>query len=334
MRKKEEIPHPHDLLFAEVFSRKEVMAGFLKYFAGKHLPAQSLRLETLRLEPASYVKPQLKRLYSDLVFSCLYGKQPVEICIINEHKSNRPKAPHFQLLGYIDEKWRQDVKLKKKRTPVVCILLYHGKQKWRYKSMSAYIKGMDDALARFNPLFDFILIDLDEFSDEFILAIDTIFLVNTLLMLKHSGDTNYVQQNIGKIFVHAERYIETDEGKKFIETMFVYLTRTTELSAKEIRDASIKSSKLKEMLMKGYTLLELELEEREVKGMEKGMEKGMVQKEFILIKRGWEKGLTPEFIAEFGDIPLKKVKEMIAKLEAEKKKPGKNGQNEKTVAGK
>lgn len=101
--KKKPHPQPHDLLFAEVFSRTEVAASFFKNFAGDELPMQKLKLETLRLEPSSYVKPDLKRFYSDLVFSCEYGKASVEISIIKEHKSTPPVA-HISSCSIISAK--------------------------------------------------------------------------------------------------------------------------------------------------------------------------------------------------------------------------------------
>jgi predicted transposase/invertase (TIGR01784 family) len=313
--KKKPHPQPHDLLFAEVFSRTEVAASFIKNFAGDELPLQKLKLETLRLEPSSYVKPDLKRFYSDLVFSCVYGEASVEISIIKEHKSTPPVDPHFQLLDYISEKWRQEAKQKKKRTPVIAILLYHGKQHWQHRPMEAYLHGMDGELARFNPLFEFILVDLSKYDDEFILRLNTLFLVNTLLMFKHSGDTNYVRQNIRKVFVHAERYEVVEEGKKFIATILVYLAKTTELSADEIVDLASISLTLKDKTMVGYTLLDYEFDLRKAEGKAEGKE----LKEYIVIQRAWAKGIAPELIADIGDIPLKKVKSIIATLEEEKK---------------
>lgn len=310
-------------------------ASFIKNFAGDELPLQKLKLETLRLEPSSYVKPDLKRFYSDLVFSCDYGEESVEISIIKEHKSTPPIDPHFQLLDYISEKWRLETKQKKKRTPVIAILLYHGKQRWQQKPMGAYIYGMDDELARFNPLFEFILVDLAKYEDEFILRLNTLFLVNTLLMFKHSGDTSYVKQNIEKVFVYAEQYEALDEGKKFIATILLYLTKTTELSAEEIVELTAFTTPLKNKAMVGYTLFDYELDlrskaiekkvtakarsEGKAEGKAEGMEEATALKEFIVIKRGWTKGITPELIADIGDIPLEKVKSVIATLEAEKK---------------
>ncbi|MBK8566475.1 MAG: Rpn family recombination-promoting nuclease/putative transposase [Saprospiraceae bacterium] len=321
--KKKPHPQPHDLLFAEVFSRTEVAASFIKNFAGDELPLQKLKLETLRLEPSSYVKPDLKRFYSDLVFSCEYGEESVEISIIKEHKSTPPIDPHFQLLDYISEKWRQESKQKKKRTPVIAILLYHGKQRWQHRPMGAYIHGMDDELACFNPLFEFILVDLAKYEDEFILRLNTLFLVNTLLMFKHSGDSDYVRQNIGKVFVYAERYEVLDEGKKFIATILLYLTKTTELSADEIVDLAVNFSPLKSEAMVGYTLWDYELALRKAEGKAEGKALGKAEgkalKEFIIIQRAWSKGIAPELIAEIGDIPLENVKSVITTLEAEKK---------------
>ncbi|MEK7257987.1 MAG: Rpn family recombination-promoting nuclease/putative transposase [Bacteroidota bacterium] len=308
---------PYDLLFGEVFSRPAVV----EKFAANFLPAEivrRLKLETLRLEPTSYVPPELRKFYADMVYSCQYGKHRVEISLIKEHKSYRPKKPHFQILDYIREKWRLDRKAKKKPTPVISILFYHGKEPWTYKSMRHYVKGMDDLLARYNPLFEFILVDLSKYSDEFILQLEAMFLVNALLLLKHSGDSSYIRENFEQVFVYSEEYEKTDEGKKFVATLLVYIERTTDISANEIIELSGKSSKIKNTVMKSYDVWDIARQEGKLEGKLEGRLEALNEKDLKLIRKGWEKKLTPEFIAEFGDIPLKKVKEVIAKLEAEK----------------
>ncbi|MEK7257196.1 MAG: Rpn family recombination-promoting nuclease/putative transposase [Bacteroidota bacterium] len=313
---------PYDLLYGEVFSRPAVVKKFIASFLPVEL-VKKLKLSTLRPEPTSYVPPELRRFYADLVYSCLYGDDAVELCLIKEHKSNRPNHPHFQLLDYIREKWRLDRKQKKKHTPILCILLYHGKEPWEYKPMSNSIKGMDKLLACYNPLFDFILVNLNDYSDEFILQLEAMFLVNALLLLKHSGDASYIRQNFERIFAFSEEYEKTDDGKKFVATLLVFIERTTDISANEIIQLSEQSPKIKRTVMKSFNVWDLARQEGKlegkVEGKLEGIELGVNQKEFDLIRKWSAMGFTPEYIAELGDIPLQKVKEVIASLEAEKK---------------
>ena len=322
---------PHDLLFSEVFSRKESAVSFIRHFAPEKL-VEKLELNSLELQPTSYVKSKLKRSIADLVFRCKYGKKEAEVCIIKEHKSRPPGDPHFQLLEYILEKWRQEKKQKRSRTPVICILLYHGKQKWKHRPMAAYIPGMDDTLEPYNPLFDYILVDLADYSDDFILGVETLFLVNALLLLKHSRETEYVRQNFETVFVHAEHYSTSPDGMQFINAMFVYLEKTTELSKEKIVEIAVKSPKLKDTIMQGYTLLDWAKEEAQIEGRaegrtegiklgrEKGREEERNRIEYLFILRAWQKKMAPELIAHLGDIPLEKVKRTMVELEAGKKK--------------
>ena len=310
---------PHDLLFSEVFSRKESAASFIKNFGPKEL-VDELDLDSLELQPTSYVKSKLKRSIADLVFRCKYGEYETEVCIIKEHKSRPPTDPHFQLLGYIQEKWRQEKKQKRPCTPVICILLYHGKEKWKHRPMAAYIPGMDDRLKPYNPLFDFILVDLADYSDEFILGVETLFLVNTLLLLKHSRETGYIQQNMEMVFVHAEQYSDTPDGMQFINSMFVYIEKTTELSKEKIVEIAGKSPKLKHTIMQRYTLSEWAIDEAKEAGHKQGLEQGLERKELFFIRRAWQKNIAAELIADLGGIPLEKVKKTMAELDAEQKK--------------
>ena len=49
-------------------------------------------------------------------------------------------------------------------------------------------------------------------------------------------------------------------------------------------------------------------------GREQGIELGKEQKERIFVTRGRQKGLSPEEIADLGDIPLEKVETIIQEL--------------------
>lgn len=60
----------------------------------------------------------------------------------------------------------------------------------------------------------------------------------------------------------------------------------------------------------------------EKEGIEKGMEKGIELKERVFVARGWEKGMTPEAIAELADMPVELVNAIIRELELESKGEG------------
>ncbi len=314
---------PHDQFFSNIFSLLPVAKDLIAQFLSAE-DVEKLDLETLALQPTTFVNTFLEKKISDLVFSCrIKGtREEVFISLIKEHKSSRPRYPHFQLLDYIVEKWRKERKARKRPTPVICILLYHGKNKWHYKGMSHYIKGIDEGLAKYNPLFDFVLIDLNKYSDDFILNLKAGFLINALLVLKHSGDEEYILRKFNTLVFRAEKMIYDETGNSILRTIFVYITKTTMISTEKLEKMIEKVPAIKKEFISGW---DMSIAEAEKKGIEKGIEKGLSIKELAIIRNGWTKGLAPEFIAEIGDIDIKKVKTEIAKLETEKRKKGKIG---------
>ncbi|MCB0562937.1 MAG: hypothetical protein KDD01_01025, partial [Phaeodactylibacter sp.] len=60
-------------------------------------------------------------------------------------------------------------------------------------------------------------------------------------------------------------------------------------------------------------------EEGKEEGREEGREEGFNEKERIVVTRGWQKGISPEEIAELADMPVERVKAIIEELESEGK---------------
>lgn len=82
---------PHDELFKTTFSIKEVVEEYINVFLPKRI-SKHLNTHTLNLEPISYLTPELKENFSDLVYSCEWKKKTeVKINLLFEHKSNLPE---------------------------------------------------------------------------------------------------------------------------------------------------------------------------------------------------------------------------------------------------
>ena len=319
---------PHDRFFAEIFSYMPVARGFISEVLPDNVKPK-LNLGELKLLPTSFVTPKLEKRIADLVFSCpkTGSEGNVAVCLIKEHKSSQPRYPHFQLLDYIREKWRQDRKEKRKPAPVICIVLHHGKRKWHYKSMAHYIEGMDDDLTAFSPLFDFVLVDLNKYPDGFLLSLDTLFLANALLVLKHSGEEDYIKNNMEAILVNYEKITAHESGISILRAIFVYIRKTTTFTSKNLEKMIETVPIQTKEFISGWDREIAEAQAQGIeKGIEKGIERGLNQKEVTIIRNGWAKGLTPELIAEIGEIPLERVKKEMAKLKKAAKKNGtKNG---------
>jgi predicted transposase/invertase (TIGR01784 family) len=96
-----------------------------------------LDLDTLQLEDGSFVDPELREKFSDLLRSVrLAGKRPTEngdqalVYFLFEHKSQSDPLTVLQLLSYIVRIWEKRQREGLPLCPIVPLVVYHGETGW------------------------------------------------------------------------------------------------------------------------------------------------------------------------------------------------------------
>ncbi len=282
---------PHDKFFKETFSRIEVARDYIDQFLPDDI-RQNLDLRTLQLSETSHVDQELQEHLSDIVYSCRWKTHTeIRISLLFEHKSYPEQYPHIQLLRYLLGVWEYDIREEKSLSITIPIIVYHGKQKWKYKAFPSYfplypknskqrknnqkrLTATDTPLSRYIPQFAYHLTDLSNYPDEQILALKMGFLVNTFLALKHKRDDAYIKANFEQLFVYAEQYLETEKGRNFLEVVVVYILQTTELKREEVVKLVHQLPKpLNKLTMSTYDMIKTEgIKE----GIQKGIQKGRI----------------------------------------------------------
>ena len=297
------IVNPHDKIFREIESIRENAADFIAGTFPREL-LQGLDLETLELDPSSYISEDLEETFSDLVYSCQYNaKTPITIALLFEHKSSPVRYPHFQLLKYMLSIWKKCIQDSTPLKIVVPVIFYHGTKPWQLKPVSAYFEGIDATLSHFIPDFSYILTDLSCYDDQAIR--DTLFQrdANRILMqlLKYVFDERLVDQHFTEIFSPGRDAFTKPEGQRLLMSILVYLYNTTELSPDSvIQRLSRISPEGGKIAM--TTALKLR-EEGIAEGFEKGIEKGIKENARRMLNDGQPvaiiakyTGLTPSEI--------------------------------------
>lgn len=154
----------HDNFFKSLFSVKENLTDLLR----GSLPLdvlEGLKIETLEYDPTEYVDQELAPYFKDISCNMFYGKTNIKISLLYEHKSYPDKNIHLQLLRYILNVWETQTSNKQELTPVITMVFYHGKRKWRD---SGFVK-VPEELKRFVPLFDYALFDTKDIEDHAII---------------------------------------------------------------------------------------------------------------------------------------------------------------------
>jgi predicted transposase YdaD len=161
----------HDEFVAKCFGDLELARAFCRHY----LPApicHQIDLERLELAQSSFVDDELRRSYSDLVYTVPLKECPPDedhcrayVYVLVEHKSESDEFTVFQLLRYMVRIWESELSGETRRAgfrlpPIVPLVLHHGRTRFRaptdFSELVVAIPGMDDLVPRFRC----VLVDL------------------------------------------------------------------------------------------------------------------------------------------------------------------------------
>ena len=294
---------PHDEFVKNSLKDKTIAQDLMRHTLPANL-LKNLDLTTLELDKNTYITPELKQYFSDLVWQCQYKEEKIQIAILLEHKSSPVPYPHLQLLRYMLEIWEVNQQQKQPIVPIVPIILYHGEKKWTVRPMTAYFKGIDSTLYSYIPNFNYEMVNVSQYEEDDILKLDVGLLKNFLLALRFYRDMAYLRHKFGSFFIQIEAHGSDAQVLNFIQTLLVYLLKTTEFSDKEIYDMVNQiPSPINDMTMSSYDVL-----------IEKGIEKGIEKEKIEVIKNLRLEGSTIEFIAKIVNAPMNRVRQILDKL--------------------
>lgn len=282
----EKVNNPHDAFFKAIFSHPAVAQDFLRRF----LPASIvslLDLETLTLTEKSFVDPVFKNHFSDLLFTVrIKGQAEVRIYILIEHKSYPEPRVAYQLFRYINRIWEREQESKKPTfllSPILPLVIHHGKRRWRISTHFSALLPNIEALMPFQPQFQYILIDLNKLSGDSI-SVEPL-LQAAMLLMKYSHSPEFPAEAVKIIDQFTKRFEEyygdiTQSLSRFnelVQALVLYVVNgTDEVHYNSIVDEIDRSLKKRgnPIMMTIAERLRLEGEQR---GIEKGIEKGIIK---------------------------------------------------------
>jgi predicted transposase/invertase (TIGR01784 family) len=311
--------NPHDKYFRYVFSNKREAIDLISNSLSKDV-VEKIDFTTLKLEDTSYVTENLKEYISDLVFSCKLNNSKLYISILLEHKSYVPKHPHLQLMQYMLNIWTKQEKSKhsKKLSRVLPIYIYHGKEEWIKQSFGCYFDQESDFFDKFTPNFEYLLVDLNKYTDTYIQdTFKRVFVKTSLLLLK-----NYFNERLLNEQLYF--YLSSLKGKSnkainsFIESTVIYLLDATEVAKKsveeEFKKISIKGGEI--AMTTGEKLRKEGRLEGRIEGRKEGREMGREEGENLLLKKQIvfnfiENKFDVQTISKILQIDIKRVEKIL-----------------------
>jgi predicted transposase/invertase (TIGR01784 family) len=237
----------------------------------------------------------------------------INIAFLLEHKSKPEKFPHIQALRYMIETWDIEIGNKKKKlTPIIPILIYHGKDTWNMRPFERYFGKTDSDLMQYLPIFMFHMTNLVDYPKEIILHLEAGLLINTFMMLKHYRDKDFLKNNAEYIFNNKPDFWDDETKRNFLNILFAYFIKMSEISTRDFH--TYIAPKLREPINKEVmSTWDNLVAESTQKGVKQGIEQGIEQLNEKNVTRLNKKGKSIVEIADLLDLPIEKVKFYLKK---------------------
>jgi len=218
-----------------VFSNRRETVDFLIHSLPKSL-VSNINFGTLKVEKTSYIDEKLKENFPDMVFNCKYkSTTDILITLLLEHKSYVVEYPHLQLLKYLLKIWEANLKQNESLTPVIPVIVYHGKGKWKVRRFEDYFQGIDQDMKSFLPSFDYLVKNFSSFTEEEIVNLYQLIMVHiTLFLLKNIFDEDLFLKKLQMIFSDINMIAENKKGEEFIIPVTYYLFSKTKINSDKI----------------------------------------------------------------------------------------------------
>ncbi len=259
----------HDAFIRTIMADKNIARDYFQSYLPDFV-TDRLDFSTLEQSPDSYISRELQKTMSDIVYVCCKkgSADAVKISLLIEHKSYIDKNTPIQIGSYIFSGLQKQIANQEKLTMIIPILLYHGRNKWKYQKLQSLFENLDEDWKIFLPDFDYVYNNLGEISDETVESLHNKFLAASILALKHSFDKIWLEDNALKILLA----LEGADGN-LQSGLIVYLFKRSGLEEKGIREIiEALPTTLRDTVM---STADMFIEKGKKIGFEKGVEEGI-----------------------------------------------------------
>lgn len=142
----------------------------------------------------------------------------MKVSLLVEHKSYLDKHAPLQIGSYIFSGLLKQVRNSEKPSLIIPLLLYHGRDKWEYRTLRDLFEDIEPEWEKYIPNFDYIYHNLNEIPDRQLEALNNNFLKASLLALKHSFERAWLEDNAVRLLVWSE-----DAAENLQKGFVVYL---------------------------------------------------------------------------------------------------------------
>lgn len=205
-----------DSSFKELFEVKAQFIELIRTFI-KEEWVREINEENIELTTNEFVMWNAHKRTSDLIYKVKIAENELYFFLLELQSSIDNKMP-YRLLEYMFEIWRRFEKENKLLIIIPCVV-YTGKSKWNVGDFRSLFNE-DERFTKYIPNFEYILIDVNRYSDEELLNIAN--LISSVFFLnKTKGGEESIKRL--KTVVENVSKIRKEQQKAFVkwsETMF------------------------------------------------------------------------------------------------------------------
>ncbi|MCA9973793.1 MAG: Rpn family recombination-promoting nuclease/putative transposase [Anaerolineales bacterium] len=269
-----DLSNPHDRFFKETFTRLEVARDFFAHYLPTAV-VDVLDLDTLALQSGSFIDNDLQEQFADLLYQVdSHTGDTAYLYLLLEHKSYPDPDTPFQLLRYLVRIWERDRHDNKTRCPILPIVVYHGRERWRVATDHGALFPGPEALRPYWPTFSYELQDLSAVSDAEIRG--AVQLQIGLLVLKYIFDPA-LHGRLADIFSLFKELAEATTALEYLQTVLYYIGNASRYIMAEEMVAVVQQSLADEGNEIMQTAADYWIEQGIEQGIEKGIEQGRIQ---------------------------------------------------------
>lgn len=221
----------------------------------------------------------------------------------------------FQVLTYIIGIWRSAIEDGKNELPIVIpIVIYHGEDKWNYKTdlrdLILDYNNLPQCIKERMPVLKHDFININEHTEDDIEKYNPLAkMVIRSFKYIFADDDKLIKAFIISVD-EASVSMKTEELSKMIEILLIYYGAAN----RNLTEENI-ISKIKELEGKGEKIMTI-LEARELKGIEKGIREGKREKEIEIAKVSKKIGLSIDVIADITGLTIEEVQGLVVTEES------------------
>lgn len=312
------INNAHDKFVRETFSNVEHVTAFFERFLPEEIRTQ-LDFTSLKISRESYIQKDLSEYLSDIVFEIrTLEEKPLDLVLLLEHKSSSYKYTLIQVGHYLFSHWIKCLEKNKPLKPIIPIIYYQGKRKWKAPSVKDLFAGVTAPLSDYLPVLNHIFIALNSLSDDDILTLKINSLAAALFAQKGRFDQTEPLLELKRIF---NLLSNSEVDRNFILMIGVYIISVSKIQPPIIIEAMENmSSEIKEEVMTTYEQLieQGRIEGREEgieEGIEKGIEEGEKKGKSQVILNGYNNGLDIAMLSNITQLTQEEVVQILREQE-------------------